>query len=363
MYLNSLGGTNGYYYPGISDNGTRARNKHVGGFNDDDAYGGNANSANGVNQNAANSANATNLTQNAPQATSGAQSVGQSGDQTGQAGQAGQTGSSTLSPDFQSEENILSSLMDTSLQALNIVPSSEIAGTKISFSGLSYDVSSSQSAAVGVQGNQVGAAIDDSQSATLEGEGQIVTPDGTTYAFTIALQVGDEQQAAASLPLQDGGSAASGDPSSNAGSSLPIAANGLTSLNAPTSTGNSDTSNSANSANSSLGSYLLQLLEALNQATSPKATDPNAFLQAPATATSATSAVPTTSTTSSTPSSAATSSQPTINWDAIQQQTNSLIDMLDAISVGQTAGTTAAASAAAPTASTANNNTVATAAA
>jgi hypothetical protein len=360
MYLNSLGGTNGYYYPGISDNGTRARNKHVGGFNDDDAYGGNANSANGVNQNAANSANATNLTQNAPQATSGAQSVGQSGDQTGQAGQAGQTGSSTLSPDFQSEENILSSLMDTSLQALNIVPSSEIAGTKISFSGLSYDVSSSQSAAVGVQGNQIGAAIDNSQSATLEGEGQIVTPDGTTYAFTIALQVGDDQQASASLPLQDGGNAASSLPSSSAGSSLPTSANGLTSLNAPTSTGNSDT---ANSANSSLGSYLLQLLEALNQATSPKATDPNAFLQAPATATSATSAVPTTSTTSSTPSSAATSSQPTINWDAIQQQTNSLIDMLDAISVGQTAGTTAAASDAAPTASTANNNTVATAAA
>jgi hypothetical protein len=355
MSLNSLGGTTGYYYPGMFNSGAHARNRHVGGFSNDDANAGNTHAAS--QNSAANGVNASNLTQNAPQATGAAQSVGQSGNQGSQAGSssnssgtgssAGST-SSTLSPDFQSEENVLSTLMDKSLEAMNLVPSSEIAGTQINFSGLSYDVSSSVSAAVGVQGNQASAALDESQSATLEGEGQIVTPDGTTYNFTVALQVGEDQQVGATTPLQGDGSGLTGLPSGllSGLSSLGNGSNQATQGGAATPVdATNGSSGSGDTSATSLSNYLAQLLSEMQQSASQSlATDPNSFLQSPAAATSATSSA---SPSASSASSGSTSAQPTINWDAIQKQTSSLIDMLDAmISANQGANGSSAASSA-----------------
>jgi len=338
MSLNSLSGTSGYYYPGMFDSGSHGRNKHVGGFNNDDAYGSNANAAS-----QSPVVNTSNLTQNAPQATGAAQSVGQSGGQGNQAS----LNSSSLSPDFQSEENVLSNLMDKSLEAMNVISPSDASGTQINFTGLSYDVSSSTTAAAGIQGNQVGASLDESQSATLEGEGQLVTPDGTTYDFTIELQVGNDQQASASAPLQSGG-----DSSSN------NALSGLSSLLGGNSQSSSSSGATSATSATSPSNYLAQLVNAMTQSASQAyGSDPNSFLQSSAPTSASTSGTQATSATSS----GSTSAQPSINWDAIQKQTSSLIDMLDAmISTNQS---TAANSASNANAASANAAAMATSAA
>jgi len=106
--------------------------------------------------------------------------------------------SSSGSSDFSQESQLLTTLTDKSLAAMGIVSPSDEANTQITFNSLSYDVSDTSSAGVSQQGQQFGAAVGNSEEATMVGEGQIVTSNGTTYDFQIQLQVGQSDAAGVS---------------------------------------------------------------------------------------------------------------------------------------------------------------------
>jgi hypothetical protein len=225
----------------------------------------------------------------------------------------GQNGDSAGSTDFAQEQQLLTTLTDKSLAALGIVSTADEANTQISFSSLSYDVSSSATASVSQQGQQSSAQIGDTQDATLVGQGEITTADGTQYAFQIELQVGDSEQASAT---SDSGNAnASTNTNTNTSAS-------------PSTNANSGTNAAASAVSSQQPSNLLaQLVNALSQSgSSSSASGSNAsnnFL------TGNNGASAPTSGTSQSGQSASPSSG--INWNAILNQTASLFDLLDSM--------------------------------
>ena len=229
----------------------------------------------------------------------------------------GQNGDSAGSTDFAQEQQLLTTLTDKSLAALGIVSTADEANTQISFSSLSYDVSSSATASISQQGQQSSAQIGSTQDATLIGQGEITTPDGTQYAFQIELQVGDSEQASATSD------------SGNANASTNTSASPSTNPSTDTNTGTNATAVSSQQPSN----LLAQLVNALSQSgSSSSASGSNAsnnFL------TGNNGASAPTSGTSQSGQSASPSSG--INWNAILNQTASLFDLLDSMATSSQA--------------------------
>jgi len=212
------------------------------------------------------------------------------------------------SSDFSQEAQLLGGLADKALAAMGVISVADEANAKVSFDALSYQVSSSTSASLSAsqsrQGGQVTAQYGQQQDAVFAGEGHIVTADGRSIEFQIQLQLDQSQQ------ISQSGSTAASDAANTA-----------------------NASNAANATDSSggLSSLLAQLFGNNSGAsTSPANTSSNGA--APATA---------------------GSSADTINWDAILNQSKSLIDLLDTLAgAGQAAAGSGTAAKATDTAAT-----------
>jgi hypothetical protein len=220
------------------------------------------------------------------------------------------------SSDFSQEAQLLGGLADKALAAMGVISVADEANAKVSFDALSYQVSSSTSASVSAsqsqQGGQVTAQYGQQQDAVFAGEGHIVTADGRSIEFQIQLQLDQSQQIS-----QSGSTAASN------------AANTSNAANA------ANAANATNATDSSggLSSLLAQLFGTNSSGNASSANTSSAG------ATQAT----------------AGSSADAINWDAILNQSKSLIDLLDSLAgAGQAAaGSSAAATAAGTAASSA----------
>ncbi len=114
------------------------------------------------------------------------------------AGSNGTTGSSGIaapgSSDFGQEALYLGGITDASLVAMGIITPDQQAGTQITFNSLSYNVSSSASAGISQQNGQTVAAYGTEQQAEFVGQGQITTSDGRTFDFQVEVDLDQSQQ-------------------------------------------------------------------------------------------------------------------------------------------------------------------------
>lgn len=222
---------------------------------------------------------------------------------TGNSGSSTQSGKN--SADFAQEQQLLTTLTDKSLAALGIISPADEASTKISFDSLSYQVSSSATAAVAQQGQRSSAQLGSTQDATFIGEGHIVTANGTQYTFQVELQLDQKVQAAAAAE-----------------------------------SGNANTTANANAGNvgsdgvSQPSNLLAQLVNAMGQASGNSNTfgvnSQNNFLNE-------NSAVATLNPSTGLAAQPAASSSG-VNWDAVLKQTANLFDLLDSLAApGKTA--------------------------
>lgn len=212
------------------------------------------------------------------------------------------TQSGQNSADFAQEQQVLTTLTDKSLAALGIISPADEASTKISFDSLSYQVSSSTTAAVAQQGQRSSAQLGSTQDASFIGEGHIVTANGAQYTFQVELQLNQSVQAAATAE------------SGNANTTATANANAGT--------------NEVGSAGVSQPSNLLaQLVNAMGQASGNSnalgANLPNNFINQ-------NSAVSTLNPSTGLAAQPATPSN-RVNWDAILKETASLFDLLDSL--------------------------------
>ena len=226
-----------------------------------------------------------------------------------------QSGATT---DFTQEQQMLTTLTDKSLAALGIISTADEANTQISFNSLSYQVSSSAAAAVGQQGQQTIAALGASQDATFDGQGTIVTPDGTHYTFQISLEL--DQSAVAASTSGASGTTSDASDTSNSGADA---------------VGSNNVGNTAQQQPSNL---LAQLVNAIGFPSASPITSPtnSSSLQ------NSQSDSSTGSANGLGASGSSTSASSGINWDAILKQTASLFDLLDSL-IAPTAASSQAA--------------------
>jgi hypothetical protein len=102
------------------------------------------------------------------------------------------------SSDFGNEALYLGGMADASLVAMGIITPDQQAGTQITFSSLSYNVTDSESASISQQNGQTVAAYGSEQQAEFVGQGQITTADGRTFDFQIEVDLDQSQQVEAS---------------------------------------------------------------------------------------------------------------------------------------------------------------------
>jgi hypothetical protein len=202
------------------------------------------------------------------------------------------------SPDMTQEEQLLTSLTDKSLAALGIVSASNESSTQVTFDSVSYNVSSSASTSQqtqqsGVQGQagggQSSTQFSNTQNATFTGEGHIVTADGQDFEFQIELQLNQSDQGAIA-----GGTG-------NTESAAATAGVGPFQQQTSGASGAASANLQADSSTGHLGDS--------------QTTQPN-------------------------------TSTPTINWDAILKQTQTLFDLLDSLAAPGTSSSQAQVSAA-----------------
>ena len=230
--------------------------------------------------------------------TAGAGSAGASGG-TDAAGGSLAPGTS----DFDQEAAYLGGLTDSSLVAMGIITPDQQAGTQITFSSLSYNVSESASASVSQQDGQTVATLGSEQQAEFVGQGQITTSDGRTYDFEVEVDLDQSQQLAAASGT---GAAAQ---SNVLDDTVPTAGPDNVPLTAPSVVGNPPTSDA--SADASSGSFL---------------------------------------------------SGTGLNWNSILDQSQSLLELLDSLGMANSATqSSAAANAAGVTTSSSNANTASSA--
>ncbi|HSY26657.1 MAG TPA: hypothetical protein VK832_04065 [Burkholderiaceae bacterium] len=229
----------------------------------------------------------------------------------------GQNSDAAGSSDFAQEQQLLTTLTDKSLAALGIVSTADEASTQISFSSLSYDVSSSTTASINQQGQQSSVQASNTQEATLIGQGEITTADGTQYAFQVELQVDQGVQATATSDSGNTNAASNTNANTNTGANATgTSTNTSASTNAPDSTASSQQP-------SNLLAQLVNALEQLGGSSGTSGTNSsNNFL---------TGNNDTSASNSGAGQSAQSTSSSGINWSAIQKQTASLFDLLDSL--------------------------------
>src|SRR6185437_12924752 len=98
------------------------------------------------------------------------------------------------STDFSNEALYLGGMADASLIAMGVITPDQQAGTQITFSSLSYNVTDTESASISQQNGQTTAAYGSEQQAEFVGQGQITTSDGRTFDFQIEVDLDQTQQ-------------------------------------------------------------------------------------------------------------------------------------------------------------------------
>jgi hypothetical protein len=258
-----------------------------------------------------------------------------------------QTGDSTGDPGdnagIASLLGIATSYLENSMEAQHLVSPAGFAQASISFDDVGYSVSSNVAVTVNQQGSQVDTDQYESQFVGMGGGGKITLADGKVYDFDISIGSGQQTEVSESQTLN----------------SLPTSSAALavtTTISNDTQASSADTTtddngvagaasvSSAPSASSTTSTnYLAQMVEAMSQTGTPSIINyPGSSYQVVdvqiAPQDNSGQSVPTSQVTEAPAKPAA------IDWDTIQQQTATLIDLLNAMTSGDQGASAATSS-------------------
>jgi hypothetical protein len=209
-------------------------------------------------------------------------------------------------------QSILAAFVGKSLEAENIVPQSELAGTRISFDSMSYFAAASSSASIGLQGQQLGTDQYQAQNAMLAGDGEVTTADGTVYDFHVQFLAGEQSEVSSSQTIAAG-----------------LGGNAAQLAQGASGDADGDSAAGVATATSDVSSnYLAQLAQAMEQTgTQSVMNHPGSGYQGGSMLISP----PQTGNQAAQTQESSANNKSSIDWDALQQQAANLIDLFDAL--------------------------------